>query len=440
MPIIKTIRPHETNGHAAVVLPVPCVNSYVGPPRIAGNMVIKIISPTPPVLGDEAYYGLVGEFLRAVEPYTEAMPAAILAQLLPAVGTLVGPGPYIWAGNKQYARIFSVVVGPTNCGRKGTALGPIDCLMELVDDQFWRRQRVGGLSSGEGLIQKVSDIVERDGEGNERVKEVEKRVFAVEEEFSRALANIRREGNILSQVMREAFDSGNLGTLTVNPRHAFGSHICVVGHITPEELAERFDHIEMANGFGNRFMWFYVKSDKLLPHPTPIPDKVYQAVAPRLRAISKLKNRSLELAPSAMELWEEVYPRLREDQPGLVGAVTARGSAIVLRLSLIYSLLDGKLKGIERQHLEAALAVWRYSAESAHILFQSETGDKFCDKIVKLLSSGPMTRDEFNDHLSKTQKGKLGGALDRLAAGNFIHKMVVKHKGAGRPSERWELT
>ena len=50
--------------------------------------------------------------------------------------------------------------------------------------------------------------------------------------------------------------------------------------------------------------------------------------------------------PDAMELWEAMYPKLREDRPGLEGAITARGSAVVLRLSLIYALLDGKLKKV----------------------------------------------------------------------------------------------
>src|SRR5262249_41685218 len=105
---------------------------------------------------------------------------------------------------------------------------------------------------------------------------VEKRLYVVEEEFSKVLAQIRRDGNILSQILRESYESGNLAVLTrKNPIQAVGAHITVTGHIPPEELFDRFNHVEMANGFGNRFLWFAVHSDKVFPFCEPIPVGVY---------------------------------------------------------------------------------------------------------------------------------------------------------------------
>src|ERR1019366_1561149 len=43
--------------------------------------------PQPPSL--EAYHGLAGEYVHAVEPHTEADPVAILGQLLAAVGNVI---------------------------------------------------------------------------------------------------------------------------------------------------------------------------------------------------------------------------------------------------------------------------------------------------------------------------------------------------------------
>ena len=239
----------------------------------------------PPELAEAAYFGFAGEFVRAVAPYTEASDSCIMAHFLPAVGILAGPKVHVWAGNKQAARINVVVVGPTNSGRKGTGFGPVERLMEIGAGDFWRSQHVGGLSSGEGLIQKVSDIRVTSEDGSVEYVPVEKRLLVVEQELSRVLANIKREGNILSQIIREAFDSGNLATLTVNPRHAFGAHVCIVGHITPEELVERLDHVDMANGFGNRFMWFLVRSEKMLPFTDPIPDRAIRKFTPRLEEL-----------------------------------------------------------------------------------------------------------------------------------------------------------
>src|SRR5262249_17840431 len=154
------------------------------------------------------------------------------------------------------------------------------------DANFWQQQRVGGLSTGEGLIQKVAD-------------KAEKRLYVVEPEFSKVFAQIRREGNILSQILRESYDSGNLAKLTTNPVQAHGAHIAITGHITPEELHDRFNHIEMANGFGNRFLWFAVKSDKILPRCQPIPNSVFATIVSSIKRVAKCKADRIKLAPAS---------------------------------------------------------------------------------------------------------------------------------------------
>lgn len=408
---------------------------------------ISIIKIIPPALGTAAYHGLIGEFLRAIAPYTEATDAGILAHLLPAIATLVGPGPHVFAGSPQPARIDSVVVGPTSTGRKGTAAAPVEMLLQGVDKEFWLMQRVGGLSSGEGLITKVSDRREKNDDGVWETIPVEKRLYVLEPEFSRVLANTRRDTNILSQVIRESFDSGNLSTLTVSPRNAFGAHISIVAHITPEELSKRFYDVEAANGFGNRFLWFYVESDKLLPHTNPIPDSIFIPFEKRLRTIldlgSKTKSLAVKLEPAASAVWENIYFHLREDRPGLAGAMVARGSSIVLRLALVYCLLDrwqsaNKAPRIAVEHLEAALAVWSYCEQSAMQLFRGRGEDAFANKLLALLSTQPMTKHELNKHLSPRQKTVVDKTLAILERSGQVQRSIVKHSGAGRPAKKWE--
>src|SRR5262249_16759982 len=151
-----------------------------------------------------------------------------------------------------------------------------------------------------------------DEDGTPKPVPVEKRLYVVEEEFSRVLANTRREGNVLSQVIRAAFDSGNLATLTVKPRRAPGTHVVIVAHITPEELAERLPSVEMANGFGNRFLWFAVRSDKVMPRTTPIPDEVFEPFVEPLGALVRLgsvlkSDHPVGMDDSASEMWAKVY-------------------------------------------------------------------------------------------------------------------------------------
>jgi predicted ArsR family transcriptional regulator len=71
-------------------------------------------------------------------------------------------------------------------------------------------------------------------------------------------------------------------------------------------------------------------------------------------------------------------------------------------------------------------------------LFDSQTGDAFCDKLLQLLGNGPMTKDDFNRHLSLKQKNGVGKALEKLKDMNLIRKSQSKHEGAGRPANIWE--
>ena len=56
--------------------------------------------PTPwPTLEEEAYYGLPGEIVHAIEPHTEADPVAVLINLLCAFGNAIGRGAYFKVGS-----------------------------------------------------------------------------------------------------------------------------------------------------------------------------------------------------------------------------------------------------------------------------------------------------------------------------------------------------
>ena len=120
---------------------------------------------------------------------------------------------------------------------------------------------MGGLSSGEGLIAAVSD---GSGDGDEGV--TDKRLMIVEPEWARVLESAGRDGNTLSAVIREAWDSGRLRVMTRrDPLVATGSHISILGHITLEELTRRLTEVESANGYANRHLFVCVRRSKLLP-------------------------------------------------------------------------------------------------------------------------------------------------------------------------------
>jgi hypothetical protein len=85
-----------------------------------------------------------------------------------------------------------------------------------------------------------------------------------------------------------------------------------------------------------------------------------------------------------------------DDGTGLVDALTARAEAQVLRLSLIYALLDGA-QAADRAHLEAAWEVWRYCRWSAQrIWVGAGTGDPDLDRIQAVLDGQDLSNRDLD--------------------------------------------
>lgn len=395
-------------------------------------------------LGKQSLHGLMGEFVKTVSPLTEATDPCLLAHLIAAVSARIGPKVYVWGGDRQPPRFNVAVVGPTASGRKGTGFVPIRELMRQADPEFWKNQPVKGLSSGEGLIGKLSSLSD-DGVvaslvGKKKSSRQYKNLMVLEPEFSKVLMQTKRDGNILSQIIREAYDSGDLSVLTKESLRVTGAHIVIVGHITPQELKKRLSAVEMANGFGNRFLWIYTDSTKSLPNSRPIPPKVLSSFARRFREVfaftdSHDKQAEFPMDRETQERWAEEYKELCKPKSGFVGELTARGSTHVLRLSLLYALVD-RSEVISLPHLEAALAVWRYSEDSVRSLFGGSTGDALEDRLYALLGGGPMMTSEFYDHVAS--KGvDINEALEKLEKNGLVKRVTERTGKPGRPPEKW---
>ena len=308
----------------------------------------RLPPPHPwPTLDSAALYGLPGDVVRAIEPHTEADPVAILVQYLVAAGNAIGRGPhYRVEGDRHGPNLFAVLVGETSKGRKGTSWGRVRQVMEIADPQ-WTAVRVhSGLSSGEGVIWHVRDPImgwEKQGKGTTaEMVEVEidpgiadKRFMVVEPEFAGALTVMRREGNIVSRVIRDAWDRGNLSTLVKNsPARATGAHISIIGHIAEDELRAMLDHVSIANGYANRFLWLMVRRARILPFGGVLDDDTLDDLAVRTRTAIEAARAAeqVTMTPDAREAWRRVYPALSEGRRGLLGAITARGEAQTIRL------------------------------------------------------------------------------------------------------------
>jgi len=131
---------------------------------------------------------------------------------------------------------------------------------------------------------------------------------------------------------------------------------------------------------------------------------------------------------------------LSRERFGLAGAATARAHAQVLRLSLLYAVLDGAQE-IRREHLDAALAVWEYCEASARYVFGDMVGDPVADALIKALrtASAGLTRTEIRDHFHrKKQEGEITRALFLLHSKGLAR--FERQESGGRPVERWFAT
>jgi hypothetical protein len=407
--------------------------------------------PWPAPLDADAFHGLAGRFARAVIPYSEGDPPAILCQALAMFGCLVGGEVYAIAGDAPHpARLNLLTVGVTGKGRKDTAGRPAKRLAAYADPAFTSRF-VQGLSSGEGVIWAVRDPIVKTvmtGKGPDRHTEeqevdpgvADKRLFVRESEFASVLRVSQRDGNILSPVVRRAWESGDLQTLTRNnPVVATGAHVVISANITRDELLRYLDRTEIASGFMNRFLLCAAKRAQVLPDGEGVPDAVLRPFANELRAVLEWARepRILRRNEEARRMWHVVYEPLSEGAPGLYGAATSRAEAQVLRLSVLYAILD-RAEAIAAEHLLAALAVWRYCADSVRWVFGDATGDPVADAIIEALRTrGPMTRTAIGELFGRhIDRGRIERGLVTLEQLGRIKRSKVAT--GGRPVETWE--
>jgi hypothetical protein len=401
----------------------------------------------PKPLHNNAFYGLAGEIIKFIEPETEADPAALLVQFLVAFGNAIGPGPHFSIEeSRQRTNLFCLIVGRTAKARKGTAWAYIKTIFEQVDTAWAEHAIASNLSSGEGVIWAVRNSNEgkpkksKKKDAFELDRFTDKRLLVVQSEFASVLRMQRREGNILSQIIRQAWDSGTFRILTKkDPVETKGAHISIIGHVTNDELQRELSQTEGASGYANRFLFVAAERKRLLALGGDINERAMQPLVIRLRRAKFLGQKESDLAfsPKAEKLWIASYPRLTADIPGLLGAVTGRAEAQVLRLAVIYALLDQSTV-IKVPHLRAAIAVWRYCARSARYIFGGSLGDKRADQILAALRKEPTG-------LSRTKIRRLfAGNLDseeikRALAFLSKYKLAscIREDTNGCPKETW---
>lgn len=405
----------------------------------------------PEPVEKDALYGLAGEFVEAVLPETEADEAALLIHFLTFASAMMGrERSHLIGGTEHHARLFSVCVGETATGRKGTALDCVLYVFRMVDaveasesqsgnlesvllgNGFCEDNIAKGLVSGAGLIWQVRDPRDVGNKSDPGVDD--KRLLVIESELGGVLRVCQRKENDLSAVIRDAWDGGTLRTLAKQePAKATRPHVNIIGHVTREELRATLSRVDVANGFANRILWYCSRRSKLLPNGGALHSRDLSDLARRIRAAvnSARKPGRIDRTPAAARLWTEIYHEQAKPRFGVYGNVTTRAVPQILRLSMVYALLD-EADTIDISHLQAARAVWSYCEASARWAFGASLGNQTADELLLALRQvkpGGMSSTDisalFNRNRTAAQLREACGLLQRYG--------LARSEKAGRP-------
>lgn len=430
--------------------PLPNSNRAIAPPIEEGTDETEAgVVPTPE-LDAAAYDGPLGELVRAIEPHTEAHPAAILFSALAMYGSMVGPAPIqLLDGRIHRANLFVFITGDTSTGRKGTAYNRARQQMHEIDPTFAREHIVGGLSTGEGLIHRVRDAaVATEGEGDAKIVDVgvaDKRLLVSEEEIGVAFRRASNRENTLLLVLRQAWDGASLSTLTrKGSMTATDPHISIIGQITGAELSHLATDADFQGGTLNRFLFCHTERVRLLPDGGDPDFRLVEPIRQQLREALRFARdvQQITLGPLARVWWRKNYEALTTGAPGRYGQATRRGAPIVRRVAAIYALSQGRAE-VNARDLSAALAVWNYSCASAARVFGRATLSARAERLLSAIE------DAGVDGASRAVLRAAAGS-NNLAAREITTALIelrdaglarVEHvKTDGRPIELWRST
>lgn len=377
----------------------------------------------PAPIGAAAWHGLAGEIVQSISPLTEAEPAGLLALILTIYGALAGHWKTLYQGSHQAANIYTLLVGDSSHGRKGTAWGVArDVFAAAVPG--WESILVPGLGSGEALIEHLRPPDDpKPGEMHEH------RALILESEYSRLLSAMSRQGSTLSPVVRDAWDGQPIGRFLARSRTlVLWHHVALVAMITPQELRQVLTTTDQANGFANRHLHVAVRAARWLPFPESVRGAVTPHLQPLRVAIAVAQQPGeLRWSMDGAFAWEAFYNGLRAGrEPGLLGAMLARAEAQVSRLALLYALLD-RSSEITDEHLAAALAVWDYVVRSTVWVYGRSTGNRDADTLLRTLRvMGPLDATELREATGLYKSSDRDEIVRLLVEQKLIRREVIK--------------
>jgi Protein of unknown function (DUF3987) len=427
----------------------------------------KIERPGP--LPDERMFdGLLGRVVREIHPRTEGDPVGILATLLSALSAAVGRGPHISIGsNRHPLLIWTMLIGRTALGRKGTATTAAMDVFERVSEDFTERHLLyGSPSSGSGLVGKLEAMAREAGwyeDGDQPDGEPKLRpgfpALMVEEEWAKVMRRSRID-DALGQNLRTAWQGNTLSVIVKRkadcatvPR----SHMAIVGHITPDEFRSNLSAADVAGGTFNRFLPVFVQRCQSLPLADEMPESTADGLAGELRAVVTHARSigQISFDDAARTYWtDELYDRLTGLSTGseLIESFAGRAVPYTKRIAALYALAE-KDSSISVSHLRSAEAFITYVIDSVEYIMATgvalaprkaqpgKAKPHITRKVIEALLGAHPVQISRSDLLNKIKNVGTSADLENsLASLGDELQTSVSRLGGGRPMHLYRLT
>ena len=371
---------------------------------------------------------------------TEADPAAVFIQTLTALGAMIGLGPQLEHGSLIVpAKWFTLVVGDSARGRKGTAWDAAAQLLREVDGAFMETRVLSGFGSGEALIRPVADEEQAAADG--AAGEPDRRLLVVQTEFANVLRVAERPNSTLSPNLRELHDLGPVRNITkstslVASRH----HVALIGHITPSELLTGMKGTALSNGFGSRLLMVGSRRSRLISRPRSVDTAVLRRLASGLREAVAAAQRvdSVAMTDAGLEHWDDLYLTTeRRALPPLVATLTHRAATLTLRIALVHALVAGR-DVIDVDDLVVAAEIVRYGIETALYVFDDGVMDERAQVLLEATrragSAGLTGRQRAEVFSNNLPAAELNELMAGLVNAGMCKTFSPRRQGGGRPS------
>ncbi|MFT2017737.1 DUF3987 domain-containing protein [Streptomyces sp. 796.1] len=318
---------------------------------------------------EQMNYGPIGETVAANIDQTEADPVGLYAVVLALYSSAFGGKVYL--ENGRPVAVWTVLVGPSAAGRKGTAYRAGRALVSPAIGSFLDARTKRGISSGPSLVNTLYSI---ELESANTEGGVDGRAMVFEHEWRGILKRSRRCPTFTEQ-MCVAWDGEPLSNLTKGKNGQRDEQVVYEpkmgfhAHITPGSWNQYVRLEDALGGMYNRMLPVLVHKSKSLPYN----HRPRWQHDPRLKDAYRWaseRRRVITFSADAGRRYDQIRATIDDKLEGLpehLSCYFERAAEQVHRVAAVLTLSEKKTK-INKKALEAAWAFVAFSMTSVERL------------------------------------------------------------------------